>query len=876
MVNRLVIVESPTKAKTIKRFLGDNYTIASSFGHVRDLPNNAAEVPLKYKKEKWASLGVNVENNFEPIYVIPDGKKKHVTELKKLIKDASELLLATDGDREGESISWHLVEVLKPKVPVRRMVFHEITKDAIQKAISSSREIDMALVRAQETRRIVDRLFGYEVSPLLWKKVKRGLSAGRVQSVAMRLLVERERERLSFKSADFWGLKGVFKTQDNALFEAELTHVGEKRIAEGKDFNPLTGKLDKPEAVVFLNKKSAEELCSKLKNGDVKVSSVEPKPFTNKPAAPFTTSTLQQEASRKLRFTAQRTMKIAQTLYENGLITYMRTDSTNLSEEALHASRTLIERDFGKEYLPASPRFYKTKVKNAQEAHEAIRPAGEHFVSLSEVQARFGIEAFKLYEMIWKRTIASQMTDAHGTRITASILCDDARFRASGKTITFPGFLRAYVEGSDDPDAELVDQEKILPPLKQGDPLSIKQLEALQHTTLPAARYTEGSLIKELERLGIGRPSTWASIVGVIQSREYAFKKGTALVPTFLAMILTSLMEKNFATLVDYGFTAGFEDNLDSISRGEADNLTYLKTFYYGNGHLGLKGMVEDGEKNIDPRLVCGMPLAKTAEGAEIEVRVGRYGAFLTDGTNRAGVPPLLPPDELTLEKAEELLKSASEGPQNLGTDPETNEPVFFIKNGPFGPYVQLGESRNDKKNPNKTASLLAGMTLEEVDLELALKLLALPRSLGSNPQNSEEVIAANGRYGPYIKCGSDTRSVAATDSPLTITLERALEILAEPKRRGRGGSSPLKLKALGKHPTTEKEISLRSGRFGPYVTDGKINASIPKGADIEALTLDDAVNLLELRATKVAEVEDSEEVEEKKKTTRKSKAKKE
>lgn len=860
MANRLIIVESPTKAKTIKRFLGDGYTITSSLGHIRDLPNNAAEVPAKYKKESWATLGVNVDKNFEPLYVIPEGKKKHVNDLKQMVKDASELFLATDEDREGESISWHLLEVLKPSIPVSRMVFHEITKDAIQKAISSPRQIDYALVKAQETRRIVDRLFGYEVSPLLWKKVKRGLSAGRVQSVATKLLVERERERIAFKSAEYWDLKALFTTKDGATFDAILTHLNDKRLAIGTDFVPTTGSLKANADVVHLDQKKAKELKQLLQNKGAEVKSIESKPYTLKPNPPFTTSTLQQEASNRFRFTAQRTMKIAQTLYENGLITYMRTDSTNLSEEAIRGTRALILQNYGQHFLPSSARLYKTNVKNAQEAHEAIRPAGEHFVAPSEVMERFGVEAFKLYELIWKRTVASQMTDAHGTRITASILCDNARFRASGKTIEDPGFMRAYVEGSDDPEAELADQEKILPALAEGDSLSVKSLEAQQHVTTPAARYTEGSLIKELERLGIGRPSTWAAIVGVILAREYAFKKGTALVPTFLAMVLTKLMEDNFTYLVDYGFTANFEDDLDTISRGEADNLSYLKSFYFGNGHVGLKSLVENGTNNIDPRLVCGYEIGKLDDGATVEVRIGRFGPFLTDGTSRASLPAMLPPDELTVTKAQEILKKANVGPKTLGIDPDSGKEVFFIENGPFGPYVQLGEaSTNGKKAEKpKTSSLLPETPAETLDLNTALKLLSLPRTLGVKPGTEDEIIAANGKFGSYIKCGADTRSIA--ESPLSITLERAIEILSEPKKRAARGTSKSVLKTLGKHPTTERELSVRTGRFGPYVTDGKLNASLPKGLEPEAVTVEDAINLLELRAAKVDAMTENEE----------------
>ena len=871
MTNRLVIVESPTKAKTIKKFLGKEFTITSSFGHIRDLPNNASEVPPKLKKEKWATLGVNVQADFEPLYVVPQEKKKQVNELKQLLKDASELLLATDEDREGESISWHLLEVLKPDVPVHRMVFHEITAEAIHEALKAPREIDLALVRAQETRRIVDRLFGYEVSPLLWKKVKRGLSAGRVQSVAMRLLVQRERERIAFRSAAFWGITGIFRKEAGGpAFEGELTHLGEKRVASGKDFNPQTGKLDKQEQLVLLSADDAARLCARLAETPPVVQSVDAKPMVSRPYPPFTTSTLQQEASRKFRFSAQRTMKIAQMLYENGLITYMRTDSTNLSEEALRGARAVIERDFGREFLPDAPRTYKTQVKNAQEAHEAIRPAGADFTPLEVVKAKFGAEASRLYELIWKRTIASQMKDSHATRITVVIQCDDARFRASGKTIQFAGYLRAYVEGSDDPEAELADQERILPKMEAGDPLKGEAFDSAKHETQPPARYTEGSLIKELERLGIGRPSTWASIVGVILSREYAFKKGNALVPTFLACALTSLMERFFSTLVDYGFTAGLEDDLDTISRGESDGLAYLRAFYFGEDHLGLRGLVDSGEKNIDPREVCGVGIGTTAEGKTIEVRIGRYGAFVSDGEARASLPPMIAPDELTLTKAEELLRGASEGPAELGPDPASGQSVFFYRNGPFGPYVQLGEGRENGEKP-KTSSLLPGMSPDTLGLEQALQLLSLPRTLGTHPDTGTEVIAANGRFGPYIKAGDDTRSIPAGDlSPLTITLEQAVALLREPKRRA-GATSRQTLRALGKHPVSEKEVTVKNGRFGPYVTDGAVNASLPKGMEVEAVTMDDAVNLLEARAAKLS-AEEASGV--KKRSPRKRKAK--
>lgn len=851
MTNILVIVESPTKAKTIDKFLGDGYTVTSSYGHIRDLPNNASEIPESIKKEKWTRLGINIENNFEPLYIIPDKKKKQVNQLKNLLKSADELLLATDEDREGESISWHLLEVLKPNVPVKRLVFHEITKSAIQHSIDNARDIDQDLVKAQETRRVIDRLFGYSVSPLLWKKVKPKLSAGRVQSVAMRLLVEKERLRISFVKAVYWDLKATVAKQDQKAesFDAELTHVAEKRVALGKDFDPDTGKLKSD--VVLLDEEKVNKLKESLKDKKLKVTKVESKPFTQKPAPPFTTSTLQQEASRKLNFAARRTMVVAQALYENGFITYMRTDSTTLSKEALNGARNLIEKDFGKNYLPESPRVYQTKVKNAQEAHEAVRPAGETFTSPQTVKARLGIEAFKLYELIWKRTVASQMLDARGTRVAVQMKIEDATFRSSGKTIEFPGFLRAYVEGSDDPEEELADQEKILPKLEEGEELNLQKLDTLRHETKAAARYTEGSLIKELERLGIGRPSTWASIVDVVLARNYAFKKGTQLVPTFLAMVLTKLMERYFTKLVDYSFTASLEDDLDSIARGEADNLKYLNKFYNGNGHPGLAGLVTSGEENIDPRDVCGFPIGKDSNGELVEVRIGRYGPFLTDEKQSvsASIADMLPPDELTVEKAVEILEEARKGPQPLGECPETKMPVY-LKKGRYGPYIQLGDIVEKGEKP-KMASLLTGMHPDEVDLDMALKLLSLPRVLGQHPEDKVDVTAANGRYGPYVTWGKENRSIPDEMTPIDITLEQALALLKEPKRRGRG--TPKKpLRELGKDKVSEKEITVKTGSYGPYVTDGEINASVPVGVDYNNLTLEDAINLLENRKRKL------------------------
>jgi len=855
MGKTLVIVESPTKARTIEKFLGKEYDVVASYGHVRDLPSNATEIPESVKKEKWSRLGINVDQNFEPLYIVPAQKKKRVAELKALLKNADQVLLATDEDREGESISWHLLEVLKLKVPYKRLVFHEITKDAIQESLRSTREVNQNLVRAQETRRIIDRLFGYSVSPLLWKKMAPRLSAGRVQSVAIRLLVERERERMRFHKAEYWDLKALLKKiadGADATFEAELTHVRGKRVASGKDFDPKTGKLSEKADVALLDGKLAAELRNSIAAQTPVVREVEEKPYTTRPSPPFSTSTLQQEANRKLGFAAKRTMQVAQNLYENGFITYMRTDSTNLSQEALQAARDLIKRDFGAEFLHPEPRIYKTNVKNAQEAHEAIRPAGTDFVSPAEVRQRLGEEAFRLYELIWKRMVACQMKDARGTRIGVVIDCGDGTFRASGKTIEFAGYLRAYVEGSDDPESDLADQEKILPKMAVGEKLAIDKIDALEHITQPPARFTEGSLIKELERLGIGRPSTWATIVDVVLSRDYGFKRGSALVPTFLAFAVTGLMEGHFISLTDYAFTARLEDDLDSIARGERDSLKYLNSFYFGNGHPGLKDLVTKGEQEIDPRIVCGIPLGKDDQERVVEVRIGRFGPFVSNGENRSSLPDALAPDELTIDRALEILREAAKGPASLGTDPVSGLPVY-LKNGRFGPYVQLGDMVEGGDRP-KMASLLTGMTPETVTLEQGLKVLEFPKTLGKHPTTNEDVIAANGRFGPYVKSGVDTRSIPTDDiSLLDVTLEKALELLAQPKRAGRG-SQPKSLRDLGPHPTSQAALVIKSGRFGPYVTDGTINASLQRGADPATLTIADAVALLEARAAKIAE----------------------
>lgn len=857
MAKKLVIVESPTKAKTISKYLGKEYIVTSSYGHVRDLPNKAKEIPEKYKKQKWSRLGVNVEKDFAPLYIVPPTKKKQIKELKAMMKEADEIYLATDEDREGEAISWHLLEILKPKIPVKRMVFHEITKEAINAALNSPREVDMNLVKAQETRRIIDRLFGYTLSPLLWKKMAPRLSAGRVQSVALRLLVERERERIAFRSAKYWDLKGTFK-KNKTEFDAVINSYAGKKVVGSKDFEATTGKLANEDKVYFIDEAKAKELSSKLKTEQATVLKVESKPYSSKPYPPFVTSTLQQEGSRKLRYSARRTMQIAQTLYENGFITYMRTDSTTLSAEAVAGARKLIENDFGKEFLPASPRTYKTKVKNAQEAHEAIRPSGSDFATVEAVKKAVGAEAARLYELIWKRTLASQMNDAKGQRQSLEIKVEDAIFKASGKTITFAGFLRAYVEGSDDPEAELADQEKILPNLKESENIDTVEIQELSHETQAPPRFTEGSLIKELEKRGIGRPSTWASIVDLVLSRNYAFKKGTALVPGFMAMAIIGFLEEYFTNLVDYSFTAGLEDDLDAISRGEANNIEYLKAFYFGEKkNPGILPLVEKGEETIDPRDVCGLEIARDENDILLEVRIGKYGPFLRKADVNAAIPDRLSPDELNLEKATELIEIAEKGPESLGDDPETKMPVY-LKTGRFGPYIQLGDKSEEQEKP-KMASLLSTMNPTDVTLKDALGLLSLPRNLGKHPETDEDIMAANGRYGPYIQSGKETRSIDLdVSSPVTISFKEAVALLKEPKRRAKRGTSKTLIKELGNHPVSEKKMQIKTGRFGPYVTDGTINASIPKGMTPEEVEVDDAVNLLEARAAKIAAQENA------------------
>ncbi len=844
----LVIVESPAKARTISKFLGSDFTVEASIGHIRDLPAGTKEMPAELKKEDWAYLGVNIHDDFKPHYIVPSEKKSHVSKLKDLLKDAKDLYLATDEDREGEAISWHLHEVLKPKVPVHRLVFHEITNEAIHEALAHTRQIDQGLVRAQETRRILDRLYGYDVSQLVWRKVRPGLSAGRVQSVAVRLIVDRERERCAFHSATYWDLLGLFAAAVGASFQADMMSYNGRRIPSGKDFDQATGKIKDP-ALLLLNEAAANELLNKLRNASFKIASLEDKPYTEQPRPPFTTSTLQQEANRKLGFTARRTMNVAQSLYENGYITYMRTDSTSLAQVAIDAARDLVRSEYGPEYLPPQPRVYTSKVKNAQEAHEAIRPAGHPFKLPEAVRKELDNDQFKLFDLIWKRTIASQMLNANGRRIIITIEGDGAIFQASGKTIDFPGFLRAYVEGSDDPEAQLADREVILPAVKVGESITLKELEAKSHTTQPPSRYSEAALTQELERRGIGRPSTYASIIDTILARQYVFKKGNALVPTWTAFSVVRLLEDHLPELVNYEFTAKMEDLLDAVSRGEEDWVDYLKKFYFGIDSQGLKHKLEEKVKEIDAKEMSRFSLGRPAEGfhrEEVFVRVGRYGPYVEQADRKASISDEMPPDELNLQKAMEMLEEAKAGDQPIGSDPVTNKPIF-VKNGRFGPYVQLGASDDEEK---KMSSLPKGLPLADVTLELALKLLALPRTVGKHPESGEPIVASNGRFGPYIKCGTDTRSLPADMPPIDVTLEQSLELLKQPKTRGRGQAAPKEpIKTFEKSPVTDQPVKLLDGRYGPYVTDGETNASLPKSAEVESFTLEQALVLLAERA---------------------------
>lgn len=820
-------------------------------GHVRDLPSSADEIPEKVKGEKWAQLGVNVDADFQPLYVVPKNKQKVVKALKDALKSADELILATDEDREGESISWHLLQVLKPKVPIKRMVFHEITREAIRRALNHCRNIDEQLVHAQETRRILDRLVGYTLSPLLWKKIASGLSAGRVQSVAVRLLVHRERQRRAFRQGSYWDLKATLNHSQTA-FEAKLVALGGQKIATGSDFDEATGQIAAGRNVVLLNEEQAHALVERLGDKPWTVRNVEERPSTRKPAPPFTTSTLQQEANRKLRFSARDTMKIAQNLYENGYITYMRTDSVHLSDQALNAARTCVEQMYGKEYLSPKPRKYTTKSKGAQEAHEAIRPAGNTF--RTPQQTGLSGRELRLYDLIWKRTVASQMADARQTLISVELRVEDADFRSSGKRIDFPGFLRAYVEGSDDPEAALEDREVILPSLKEGDRPNCKNIEAIGHETQPPARYSEASLVKTLESEGIGRPSTYASIISTIIDRGYAMLKGNALVPTFTAFAVTDLLEKYFPDLVDTGFTAKMEQTLDEISTGEANWLPYLENFYRGEN--GLHNQVKKQEDQIDPNQARSVEL----DNLDAKVRIGRYGPYIEaengNGVVTASIPKDLTPSDLNPEQVETILKQKTEGPEELGVDPKTNLPVYVLI-GKYGPYVQLGETSEENKKP-KRASLPKGVNPENVTLDQALGLLSLPRTLGTHPQTGGKIQAGLGRFGPYVvhdqgkEGGKDYRSVKAGDDVLTVSLDRALQLLSEPKkgRSRKGGKTKEPLRELGKHPADEEPVNVYDGPYGPYVKHGKTNASLPEGMKVEEVTLEKALELLAAKAS--------------------------
>ena len=883
---RLVIVESPTKARKLAGYLGANYIVESSRGHIRDLPRAAADVPAKFKSEPWARLGVNVDADFEPLYIISPEKKSTVSELKGLLKDVDELYLATDGDREGEAIAWHLLETLKPRIPVKRMVFHEITEPAILEAAENPRDLDIDLVDAQETRRILDRLYGYEVSPVLWKKVAPKLSAGRVQSVATRIIVQRERDRMAFRSAAYWDVVAELDASVSdpkaapPTFTARLTTVDGLRVATGRDFDSL-GTLRKADEVVVLDEASATALATGLHGAQLTVASVEEKPYTRRPYPPFMTSTLQQEAGRKLRFSAERTMSIAQRLYENGYITYMRTDSTTLSQSAINAARTQARQLYGEEYVYPSPRQYTRKVKNAQEAHEAIRPAGETFATPDAVRRELDGDDFRLYELIWQRTVASQMADARGTTLSLRINGESEGrqvvFSASGRTITFAGFLKAYVETVDElAGGEADDAESRLPQLTQGQRVDAAELTPDGHSTNPPARYTEASLIKALEELGIGRPSTYSSIIKTIQDRGYVHKKGSALVPSWVAFAVTGLLEQHFGRLVDYGFTAAMEDELDAIASGQERRTNWLNNFYFGGDHGvpdsvarsgGLKRLVGVNLEGIDAREVNSIKLFDDTQGRPVYVRVGKNGPYLErmvagdDGEptpQRANLNDSLTPDELTLELAEELFATPQEG-RTLGVDPETGHEIV-AKDGRYGPYVTEvlpkpdddGTADEGAKKPKKptgpkprTGSLLRSMDLQTVTLEDALKLLSLPRVVGVDPDSSEEITAQNGRYGPYLKRGTDSRSLATEDQIFDITLDEALKIYAEPKRRGRQGAAAPPLRELGNDTASGKPMVIKDGRFGPYVTDGETNASLRKGDDVLSITDERAAELL-------------------------------
>lgn len=843
MEKYLVIVESPTKAKTIRKFLPKNYIIEASMGHIRDLPQSASDIPAKLKKEEWAKLGVNVEEDFSPLYVVPKGKAKIVKDLKSKIKDCSAIYLATDEDREGESISWHLLELLKPKVPVKRMVFHEITKSAIQHALEETRDLDEKLVKAQEARRILDRLYGYTLSPLIWKKIAYGLSAGRVQSTGLRFIVERERERMRFKKAKYWDLKSNLFTKDKNkdLFEAKLLSVGGKRIATGKDFDPETGKLTKD--AVHIDEKQAKELQKKLEKAPFKVVSMEEKESVTRPTQPFITSTLQMEGIRKLGLSAKNTMRMAQKLYEEGLITYMRTDSPNLSKEAISGARKSIEKLYGKEYLSDTPRQYSAKSKGAQEAHEAIRPAGADFVH-PDATGLTGKEK-ALYELIWKRTMASQMAEAKKLNLSVRIQAEDCEFSANGTRIVFPGFLRVYVEGSDDPEKALDDKEVLLPKFSEGDTLNVSNVEALEHETKPAARYTEASLVQRLEKEGVGRPSTYATIIGTIQERNYVRKEGSALVPTVTGMAVCQLLENYFPNLVDYSFTSEMEQKLDGIAVGEVEFLDYMKDFYLGK--TGLKNLVEKQDKNIKPEVSRTIQLE--GEYGKFDIKVGRYGPYvIASGKGseevHASIPEEIAPADLKPKDVEELIEMSKRGPEPIGHHPDTKEPIFCLV-GRYGPYLQLGEQTEENPKP-KRASLPKGSTPKNVDMATAVRLLSLPRELGLHPKTKKPVVANQGRFGPYVMHDGEFRSLKKEDDLYEVNLKRALEILAEPKA-SRGAKV---VKDFGRVESLKKKVAIYDGKYGLYIKAGTKNIALPEDIKddpkkVEALTVDQVVEIV-------------------------------